>query len=100
MGAEGLASGVAVEEGWEDAQGQGCRKEQRVFGKRAEDHLSQLHCGGVAFGDLHVVFGTGGLMAGGDLAVHPVGGIENLPGLGDLFRRGIVGAATRGRRRG
>ena len=44
---------------------------------------------GDAFRQLHVVFGTSGLVAGGHAAVHPLGLVEKLPGAHHLLRRSI-----------
>jgi glycine/D-amino acid oxidase-like deaminating enzyme len=61
------------------------RKGKRILPKRFQDHITQLAPCGRAFGDLHVVLGLRGLVAGGDAAVDPLGFVENLARAGELL---------------
>ncbi len=39
----------------------------------------------LVFRDLHIILGAAGLMAGGDLPVHPFGGVHQLAAVPDLL---------------
>ncbi len=56
-----------------------------------EHHLAELSRLGAALGELHVVLGARRLMAGGDLAVHPAGALEEALRFGDLLGGENVG---------
>ncbi len=87
VSAEGLAAGVAIEQRREDLQGERGRNEQGTLAKCAEHEVAKLARGGRTFGQLDVVFGAGGLMAGGYPAIHPIRGIEELSRVTHLFLR-------------
>jgi len=89
--AEGLAAGVAVEHRREDVQRQGGGHEQRVAAERAKDRGADLFRDGVFDVELLVVFDACALVAGGGLAVDPLGGLEQGAGFGDLGGREDVG---------
>jgi len=91
MGAEGLAAGVAVEQGREYFEREGCGDEEGVVAEGFEDHLAHLTGGGVILGDLHVVLCPCGLMAGGDAAIDPFGFVEDFADAGDLVGGEDVG---------
>ena len=90
--AERLAALVAIEQRREDAQRQRRGDEQRVALQRAEDQVAELARDRVALGQLQVVLGPRRLMAGGDLAVDPAGGVEAPAGM----RRPAPGSGRRG----
>src|SRR6202000_1432048 len=52
MSAEGLASGISIEEGRENPGGQSGRDEERVIAQRLEDHALELAGGRRIFGEL------------------------------------------------
>jgi hypothetical protein len=74
--AERLAARIAVEERREHVQRQRRGDEERVALQRLDDHLAQLAADRVPLGQLPVVLGPRRLVAGGDLTVDPLGGLE------------------------
>jgi hypothetical protein len=85
VGPEILAARVAVEEGREYAEGKGGGEEEGIAAEGGEDDLAEFAGDGAVFGELGIVFGFGGLMAGGDFAIDPVGFVEELAGVSDLL---------------
>ena len=85
VSAEGLAAGVTIEQGRKDLQRECGRNEQGILAKRAEHQLSEFTRGRGAFGQLDIVLGTGGLMAGGHAAIHPIRGIQDLARVAHLL---------------
>src|SRR5882757_10308122 len=77
MRAKGLPTAITVEERWEDLHGQSGRDEERILAKRGEDHVTDLHCRGMALGDLQIIFGLGRLMAGSHAAIYPLSRSES-----------------------
>ena len=84
MRAEGLAARVAVEQRRKNPVRQRRGDEERIGAQRAENHLAELLRGGMILRDLHVVLRLCGLVAGGDLAIHPRRLVEDLPRGGEL----------------
>ena len=91
VSAERLAAGVAIEQRREDLQGERGRDEQGALAKRAEHEVAKLARGGRTFGQLDIVFGAGGLVAGGYAAIHPIRGIEKLSRVTHLILRQEIG---------
>lgn len=67
-------------------QRQSRRQEEQILAQSLNDHLAQLARGWRILRQLHVIFGSGRLMARGYAAIDPLRFIENLAPLGNLFR--------------
>lgn len=85
VGAEGLATCIAVEHGGKYVQGNGGGEEELVGAEGAENCVANLLGDGVLGKELGVVFDAGALVACGGFAVYPVASFEELAGLGDLL---------------
>ena len=78
------AAFVVVEEGRQDALGQGGGEEKGIIEQGAGDDFPQAGDGRRAFGQLQVLLALGRLDAGGSEAVLPLGVGENVAALGHL----------------
>jgi len=74
--AEGLTTGVAVEERRKHFQRQRRRNEERVALERSEDQIAQLAGDGMILGNLRVVLDARRLVTRRHPAVDPFGGVE------------------------
>jgi hypothetical protein len=86
VGAEGLASDIAIEEWWEDAGRESGGDEKGVAAEGLEDHGLELARSGRVLRKLLIVFHLRGLTAGGNTAIDPLRLIEDAAGGGDLVR--------------
>ena len=83
MDAKGLPTRIAVEQRRKDAQRQRRRDEQWRLSECVEDHLAGSLRGQAVFGQLQIMLGKGRLVAGGDVAIDPVGGVDQVANGGD-----------------